>query len=53
MASTTAVDAATATTSAQHGGGSRSTVVLAWLAVGVPILWGIYMTLSKAVILIK
>jgi len=53
VASTTAIDATTATTTAQHGGGSRSTVILAWLAVGVPILWGIYMTLSKAVILIK
>ncbi len=28
-------------------------VVLAWLAVGLPILWGIYMTLSKALILLK
>ncbi|WP_200910176.1 MFS transporter small subunit, partial [Sphingomonas sp. Leaf38] len=28
-------------------------VVFAWLAVGLPILWGIYMTLSKALILLK
>ncbi len=28
-------------------------VVLAWLAVGIPIAWGTYMTLSKAVILLN
>jgi len=29
------------------------TVALAWAAVGLPILWGVYMTLSKAIILLK
>jgi hypothetical protein len=33
--------------------GTSPIVVLAWLAVGLPILWGIYMTLSKALILLK
>jgi len=33
--------------------GTSPVVVFAWLAVGLPILWGIYMTLSKALILLK
>jgi hypothetical protein len=33
--------------------GTSPIVVFAWLAVGLPILWGIYMTLSKALILLK
>jgi MFS family permease len=33
--------------------GADAKVVLAWLAVGIPIAWGIYMTLSKALILLK
>ncbi len=38
---------------ADTASGSQATVVLAWLAVGLPILWGIYMTVSKAVILFE
>jgi MFS family permease len=33
--------------------GSSPMVVFAWVAVGIPILWGIYMTVSKAVILFE
>jgi hypothetical protein len=28
-------------------------VVLAWLAVGAPLLWGVWMTLRKAALLFK
>ena len=28
-------------------------VILAWLAVGVPLLWGVWMTLRKAALLFK
>ena len=35
------------------GGGLSAPVVVAWAVVGVPILWGIYETLSKATILLR
>jgi hypothetical protein len=28
-------------------------LILAWLAVGVPLLWGVFMTVKKAVLLFK
>lgn len=28
-------------------------VVLAWIAVGVPMLWGVWMTLKKAAVLFR
>jgi MFS family permease len=34
-------------------GGLTATVVLAWLAVGIPIAWGVYETLIKAAVLLK
>ncbi len=34
-------------------GGLETTVLLAWAAVGLPIAWGIYMTVAKAAILLK
>jgi MFS family permease len=42
-----------ATGAAMAADGASTTVVLAWLAVGIPIAWGVYMTLSKALILLK
>ena len=38
-----------------HATGSTSLVVLAlaWLAVGVPMLWGVWMTLKKAALLFR
>ena len=33
--------------------GSWVLVVLAWTAVGVPLLWGIWTTLQKAVVLFR
>ena len=33
--------------------GSWVLVALAWLAVGVPLLWGIWTTLKKAVVLFR
>jgi MFS family permease len=32
---------------------SRTTLCLAWLAVGIPLAWGVWMTLSKAVALFR
>lgn len=42
----------------EHGvDGSRpgqwGLVVLAWAAVGIPLLWGVWMTLRKAAVLFK
>ena len=34
-------------------GGSWVLVGLAWVAVGVPLLWGIWTTLKKAVVLFR
>jgi hypothetical protein len=33
--------------------GQWSLVFLAWVAVGVPLLWGVWMTLKKAALLFK
>jgi MFS family permease len=45
---------ATAEELAQIGrGGSPVTLALAWLAVGIPLAWGIAITLEKAVVLFK
>lgn len=33
--------------------GSWALVALAWLAVGLPLLWGIWTTLKKAVVLFR
>ncbi|MBA3258773.1 MAG: hypothetical protein H0T68_04820 [Gemmatimonadales bacterium] len=33
--------------------GSWALVALAWLAVGLPLLWGIWTTLQKAVVLFR
>ena len=35
------------------GVGSWILVALAWLAVGIPLMWGIYTTLEKAVVLFR
>jgi len=32
---------------------STATLVIAWLVVGVPILWGVWVTLGKAWVLFK
>lgn len=44
----------------QAGSGERATagsswiaVALAWIAVGVPMLWGVWMTLQKAAVLFR
>jgi hypothetical protein len=37
----------------RSGSGSWVLVALAWLAVGVPLLWGIWTTLEKAVVLFR
>jgi MFS family permease len=47
-----AVSAATAA-GAQTGSGSTPLVILAWLAVWIPIGWGIWVTLQKAVLLFR
>jgi hypothetical protein len=39
--------------SAKPSGGSWLLVGLAWVAVGVPLLWGIWTTLEKAVVLFR
>jgi len=33
--------------------GQWALVAVAWLAVGVPLLWGVWMTLKKAALLFK
>ena len=33
--------------------GSWVLVAVAWILVGVPLLWGVYMTVKKAVVLFK
>lgn len=35
------------------GSTSWATVTLAWIAVGVPMLWGVWMTLKKAALLFR
>jgi len=35
------------------GGTSWLAVALAWVAVGVPMLWGVWMTLKKAALLFR
>ncbi len=35
------------------GGTSWVAVALAWVAVGVPMLWGVWMTLKKAALLFR
>jgi hypothetical protein len=37
----------------QSAAGSWLLVGLAWLAVGVPLLWGVWTTLKKAVVLFR
>jgi hypothetical protein len=42
----------------EHGGaeskpGQWIVVLLAWAAVGIPLLWGVWMTLRKAAVLFK
>jgi hypothetical protein len=37
----------------QPGGASWILVGVAWVAVGVPLLWGIWTTLEKAVVLFR
>mgnify|MGYP001451337945 CR=1 FL=1 len=38
---------------AQAQGTSAFLVILAWIAVGDPIAWGVWMTLQKAALLIR
>jgi hypothetical protein len=38
---------------AESGRGSWLLAALAWLAVGVPLLWGIWTTLKKAAVLFR
>jgi hypothetical protein len=33
--------------------GSAVKLSLAWLAVGIPLAWGVWMTLSKAIVLFR
>lgn len=33
--------------------GSWALVILAWIAVGVPLAWGVFVTLQKAALLFK
>lgn len=35
------------------GGSSMAIVVAAWIAVGIPMLWGVLMTVKKAALLFK
>ena len=34
-------------------GGSWVLVIVAWVAVGVPLLWGVWTTLKKAIVLFR
>jgi hypothetical protein len=43
-------EAASAASGIGHGG-LDATALLAWLAVGIPIAWGVWITLSKALVL--
>ena len=38
---------------APAGGSGLVVLLLAWIAVGLPMLWGIYMTIRKASLLFK
>ena len=38
---------------APAGGSGLVVLLLAWIAVGIPMLWGIYMTIRKASLLFK
>jgi hypothetical protein len=42
-----------ATAAAPAGGGQVVTLVLAWLGVGLPLLWGVLQTLEKTLALFK
>jgi MFS family permease len=46
------VAAAPVATMAGHTGGFDARAALAWAAVGIPIAWGVYMTVLKAVVLL-
>jgi MFS family permease len=48
-----AASGAAQTTSAHHDASGALRVTLAWLAVGIPLLWGIWMTLTKALPLFR
>ncbi len=37
----------------EHGASQWGTVALAWLAIGIPLGWGVWVTLQKAVVLFK
>lgn len=37
----------------EHSSGNWVLVLLAWVAVGIPLGWGVYMTLKKAALLFK
>ena len=41
------------TVSAKAGGGVDVTAILAWAAVGIPLAWGIWITLAKALVLFQ
>jgi len=41
------------TDGAATGGGQAVTLVLAWLGVGLPLLWGVLQTLEKTLALFK
>ena len=57
--------ARTVGTAAVHGGGNgsddrtqtrdpaRSGIILAWSAAAVPLAWGVYSTLTKAIVLLR
>ena len=38
---------------APAGGSGLAVLLLAWIAVGLPMLWGIYMTIRKASLLFR
>jgi hypothetical protein len=46
-------DSATGGRGDASGGSSVIPVVLAWLAVGIPMAWGVWMTLKKALLLFR
>jgi hypothetical protein len=37
----------------EHSGGSAGVVLLAWLLVSVPLLWGVWQTIKKAAALFR
>ena len=48
-----AAQASAVTGGAATGGGQAVTLVLAWLGVGLPLLWGVLQTLEKTLALFK